>query len=117
MADGDDARGDDDPYRTKLRAARTAEDVRRAVREGENLDAANSEEEQWTMLTWALLRAMISAGADVEKKSASGSTALAWAARTGDENPAALAASSHLSTSFHPQRRERRRRSRGARQP
>ena len=71
---------DDDPYRTELRAAWTAEDVRRAVRDGEDLDAVNSEEEQWTMLMWAaareeadgvvLLRAMISAGADVEKKSA-----------------------------------------------
>ena len=71
---------DEDPHRTKLRAAWTAEDVRRAVRDGEDLDAINSEEEQWTMLMWAavreeadgvvLLRAMISAGADVEKKSA-----------------------------------------------
>ena len=114
-------------YRAKLRAAWTAEDVRRAVRDGEDPDAVNSEEEQWTMLMWAaareeadgeaLLRAVISAGADVEKKSAGGSTALVWAARAGVANAAALAASSHLSTSFHPQRRERRRRERGARQP
>ena len=87
----------DDPYRTKLRAAWTAEDVRRAVRDGEDLDAVNREEEQWTMLMWAaareeadgeaLLRAMISAGADVEKKSAGGSTALMWAARAGVRMP------------------------------
>ena len=73
--------------------------MHRAVRDGEDLDAVNSEEEQWTMLMWAaareeadgeaLLRAMISAGADVEKRSKRGSTALMWATRAGGANAVA----------------------------